>query len=126
MPASAVETPFRRPSTSLRVRARAARLRATRDLVRPRVDDEEQVAFADLLIVPDAQIDDVTAHLRCDAHEVGAHRRVVRLRSGLPLQQRDDDGDGGAGDDQTAEQPARDTPCSRIREPSWLLHRASS
>ena len=106
-------TPFRRPSTSLRVSAREARARATRDLVRPRVDDEEQVAFAYLLVVADAQLDDVAAHLRGDAHEVGPHRGVVGLRAGLPLQQGDDDRDGGAGDDQRAEQPPHDTPCVR-------------
>src|SRR5439155_10038769 len=33
-----------------------------RDLVWPRVDDEEQVADVYLLVVPDRQLDDVTAH----------------------------------------------------------------
>ena len=76
----------------------------------------------DQLIVPDAEIDDVTAHLGCDADEIGPHRGVVRLRPSLPLQQCDDHGHGGSGDDQGAEQPPRDTPCTRISEPVVRCH----
>ncbi len=80
------------------------------DLIRPRVDDEQQVAFVNLLIVPDTDVDDVTAHLGCDAHEIGAHRCVVSLRSSLPLQQCDDHGDRRASDDRQAKQPPYETP----------------
>ena len=92
------------------------------DLIRSRIDDEEQVAFVDLLIVPDRELDDVTAHLGGDAHEIGTHRRVVRLRSSLPLQQRDDHGNGRAGDNQHAEHSSRDTTCTRVRELGALCH----
>ena len=42
----------------------------------------------------------MTTDLGGDAHEIGAHRRVVRLRSSLPLQQGDHHRDGGARDDE--------------------------
>ena len=86
------------------------------DLVGPRVDDEEQVALAYLLVVPHPQLDDVPAHLGRDADEVGSHRGVVRLRPRGPLQQGDDDGDRGAGDDETPDESARDAPCPFVRE----------
>ena len=61
-----------------------------------------------MLVVADVQLDDVPAHLRGDAHEVRAHRRVIRLGPPLPLEQRDDHGDGGGGDDARPEQSAND------------------
>jgi len=79
----------------------------------------------DLLIVPDTEIDDVTAHLGCDAHEVGPHRGVIRLRSSVPLQQSDDHGDGGAGDDGGADHAPGETPCSRIPELGIRCHWAT-
>ena len=87
-----------------------------RNIVRPRVDDEEHVALAYLLVVPHPQLDDVPAHLGRDADEVGSHRGVVRLRPRGPLQQGDDDGDRGAGDDETPDESARDAPCPFVRE----------
>ena len=94
-----------------------------RDLVGAGVDDEEKVAFLDLLVVLDPQLDDVPRHLGRDAHEVRPHRGVVRLRTPLPLQQRDDHGDEGAHDDQGADQPSGDASCSRIRHVVVPIHR---
>ena len=51
-----------------------------RELVRARIDDEQELALLHRLVVHDVQLDDRAAHLRHDADGVGHHDRVVRLR----------------------------------------------
>ena len=57
-----------------------------RDLVRSRVDQKEKVALLHLLVVVHRKLDDMTADLRGDAHEVGTNRGIFRLRPYLPLE----------------------------------------
>jgi hypothetical protein len=45
-----------------------------------RVDFEKHVAFLDLLVVLDIQLEDLTCHTRRNAHHVGARRRVIGSR----------------------------------------------
>src|SRR6266478_2430751 len=90
-----------------RQRERGLRLRES-NLVGARVDQEEEIPLLDLLIVPDAKLDDVPVDLWCDANEVGADRGIVRLRPRLPLQQRHDHGDDGSADNARPDQSTKD------------------
>ena len=62
----------------------------------------------DFLVVADGKLDDASAHLRRDPHEIGAHRGVIRLRPRLPLEQRHGHGDDGGADDPRAEHDRTD------------------
>ena len=78
------------------------------NLIGARVDQEEEIPLLDLLIVPDAKLDDVPIDLRCDAHEVGADGGIVRLRPRLPLHQRHDHRDDGRADNARPDQPTKE------------------
>ena len=57
-----------------------------RDLVRPRIDEEEEIAFFNLLVVTYVHLDDLTVDLWRDSDEIGANCSIIRLRPYLPLE----------------------------------------
>ena len=79
-----------------------------RNLVRPRVDHEEEVARLNLLVVMHKYFGDVAVHLRRDTDEVGANRSIIRLRPYLPLEQSYHYRDGCGPDDGDAKYSAYD------------------
>lgn len=83
-----------------------------RGLVRPGIDDEQQVTLLDVLIVDDLQFRDRPAHVRCDFDRVGANVSVVSARinvvESLDVEADNDSRDYDRNADQVAGESARD------------------
>ena len=96
-----------------------------RELIRPRVDQEEQIPFLHRLVVTDVELHDVPAHLGRDPDEVGANRRIVRLRSRLPLEERHHHGDDRCRNDGASQHAAQDAAGGGIWGSRFVSHRSS-
>src|SRR5882724_10508136 len=105
---------MRRSVTAISPSSAATSTRALeRELVRARVDDEEQVALLHALVVLDVQLGDRAAHLRHDADDVRRDDRVVGLRVAHHPLDDDDRQDHEPGHDAEGDQPADRTPPTR-------------
>src|SRR4029434_4086495 len=94
-----------------------------RELVRARVDDEQEVALLHALIVLDVQLGDRPAHLRHDPDDVRRHDGIVRLRV-LDDPPEDDEGEN----DRARDDAEADVPCERassLAHPSFRRARAT-
>ena len=99
------------------------------NLVRPRVDDKEELPLPDLLIVTDRKVDDVPVHLGSNADEVRAHGGVVGLGAALPVPHGDRHRDRGTHQDERpdhAPQPATPPGGRLLRIVHGLSHETRS